>query len=220
MDRQSKNTDDYGDNFVITIGRQFGSGGRELGKILARELGIDYYDKELLVESAKLAGVHPQFFEEKDERFPSFFHGIFSFAMGCTPICYYTGTSAIGEDGLYKAMSDFLLTTARKKSFVVVGRSADYILRDHPRCVNLFVHAPVEDCIRRITSRNDAIDPEKARILAEKTNRWRAEYYNFFTDKTWGDAASYHLTINSSDLPMADNAALVIEYLRRRGIVK
>ena len=125
--------------FVITVGRQFGSGGRELGKALAEALEIEYYDKELLVESAKLAGVNPEYFEKKDERFPTFLQGLFSFSMGVTPMCYYTGTSSITDDGLYKSISDFLLKTSKEKSFVVVGRSADYILRDHPRCVNIFV---------------------------------------------------------------------------------
>ena len=131
--------------FVITVGRQFGSGGRELGKALAEALEIEYYDKELLVESAKLAGVNPEYFEKKDERFPTFLQGLFSFSMGVTPMCYYTGASSISDDGLYKSISDFLLKTSREKSFVVVGRSADYILREHPRCVNIFVHAPMEE---------------------------------------------------------------------------
>lgn len=205
--------------FVITVGRQFGSGGRELGKALARELGISYYDKELLVEAARRAGVDPAYFESRDERFPNFFHGLFSFSMGVTPMCYYTGAGAITDDGLYKAVSDFLLQKSKEESFVVVGRSADYILRDHPRTANIFVHAPMEECVRRITSREDALTPEKAEQLARRTNKWRADYYNFFTDKEWGHASGYDLTINSSLLPMADNVALVKEFLRRRGFI-
>ncbi len=205
--------------FVITVGRQFGSGGRELGKALAEALEIEYYDKELLVESAKLAGVNPEYFEKKDERFPTFLQGLFSFSMGVTPMCYYTGTSSIADDGLYKSISDFLLKTSREKSFVVVGRSADYILREHPRCVNIFIHAPIEDCVRRITRRNDAIDEAKAAAMARKTNKWRADYYNFFTDKTWGDAKSYDLTIDSSLMSMEYNVLLIKEYLRLRGII-
>ncbi len=205
--------------FVITVGRQFGSGGRELGKALAEALEIEYYDKELLVESAKLAGVNPEYFEKKDERFPTFLQGLFSFSMGVTPMCYYTGTSSIADDGLYKSISDFLLKTSREKSFVVVGRSADYILREHPRCVNIFIHAPIEDCVRRITRRNDAIDEAKAAAMARKTNKWRADYYNFFTDKTWGDAKSYDLTIDSSLMSMENNVLLIKEYLRLRGII-
>lgn len=206
-------------HFVITVGRQFGSGGRELGKALADALGIAYYDKELLVESAKLAGVNPDFFRKKDERFPTFLQGLFSFAMGVTPMCYYTGASSISDDGLYKSISDFLLSIAGEKSFVVVGRSSDYILRDHPRCVNLFVHAPMSDCVRRIMARNDAIAADKAEAMARKTNKWRADYYNFFTDKTWGDAKSYDLTIDSSRMPMSANVELVRTYLRLRGFI-
>lgn len=205
--------------FVITVGRQFGSGGRVLGKALAEALGIDYYDKELLVESAKLAGVNPEYFEKKDERFPTFLQGVFSFSMGVTPMCYYTGSSSITDDGLYKSISDFLLKTSKEKSFVVVGRSADYILREHPRCVNIFVHAPLEECVKRITSRNDAIDEIKAAAIAKKTNKWRAEYYNFFTDKQWGDAKSYDLTIDSSLMSMENNVQLIIDYLKLRGII-
>ncbi len=205
--------------FVITVGRQFGSGGRVLAKALAETLGIAYYDKELLVESAKHAGVNPDFFEKKDERFPTFLQGLFSFSMGVTPMCYYTGASSISDDGLYKSISEFLQHTAREKSFVVVGRSSDYILRHHPRCVNIFVHAPMEECVKRITGRNDAIDPVKAEAMARKTNKWRADYYNFFTDKTWGDAKSYDLTIDSSLLPMEANVELIKTYLRLRGFI-
>ncbi|MBO5456853.1 MAG: cytidylate kinase-like family protein [Muribaculaceae bacterium] len=205
--------------FVITVGRQFGSGGRELGKALAEALEIEYYDKELLVESAKLAGVNPEYFEKKDERFPTFLQGLFSFSMGVTPMCYYTGASSITDDGLYKSISDFLLKTSKEKSFVVVGRSADYILRDHSRCVNIFVHAPLEECVKRIMGRNDAIDEAKASAIAKKTNKWRAEYYNFFTDKQWGDAKSYDLTLDSSIMSMENNVELIKEYLRLRGIL-
>lgn len=212
-----KKTDEK--NYVITVGRQFGSGGRELGKALANELGINYYDKELLAEAARQAGVDPEYFESRDERFPSFMHGLFSFSMGVTPMCYYTGTGAITDDGLYKATSNFLLEKADSESFVVVGRSADYILRDHPRVTNIFVHAPMEECVRRITSRADALTAEKAEALARRTNKWRADYYNFFTDKEWGHATSYDLTIDSSLLTMADNVAIVKEFLRRRGYI-
>lgn len=205
--------------FVITVGRQFGSGGRILAKAIADSLGIAYYDKELLVESAKHAGVNPEFFEKKDERFPTFLQGLFSFSMGVTPMCYYTGASSITDDGLYKSISEFLLHTAEEKSFVVVGRSSDYILRHHPRCVNIFVHAPMEECVKRIMERNDAIDATKAEAIAKKTNKWRADYYNFFTDKNWGDAKSYHLTLDSSLLTMEQNVELVKSYLRLRGFI-
>lgn len=205
--------------YVITVGRQFGSGGRELGKLLAEQLGIDYLDKELLVEAARRAGVNPAFFERNDERFPTFLHGLFSFSLGATPMCYYTGASAISDDGLYKALSDYLIDLASKKSFVVVGRTADYVLRHHPRVTNIFVHARIEDCVRRITERSDAVTPEKAEALARRTNRLRADYYNFFTDKEWGNAASYHLTLDSSTLSIPQCAEMVKTHLRLRRFI-
>lgn len=205
--------------FVITVGRQFGSGGRELAQALAQALEIDYYDKELLVKAANHSGIAHEFFENNDEKFPSFLHGLFSFTMGVTPMCYYTGGGSITDDSLYKSVSDFILAESQKNSFVVVGRTADYILRDHPRVVNIFLHAPMEECVKRITARADALTPEKAAALAKRTNRWRADYYNFFTDKEWGNASSYDLTIDTSLMPMDKIVDLVISYLKLRGII-
>ncbi|MBQ9076409.1 MAG: cytidylate kinase-like family protein [Muribaculaceae bacterium] len=203
-------------NYVITIGRQFGSGGRELGKLLADTLGIAYYDKELLCEAAKQAGVSKEFFEKSDERFPSFLSGMLSFNMGYNPMSFYAASTSISDDSIYRAQSDFILSIARKESCVIVGRSADYILREHPRCLKLFIHAPIEDCIRRIMKRGDKTTAEQARTLAEKTNKLRSHYYNFYTDKKWGDAASYDLTFDSSLLPMESIVAIVKEYITRR----
>ena len=203
-------------NYVITIGRQFGSGGREIGKLVAERLGIAYYDKELLCEAAKKAGVSPEFFEKSDEKFPKFFSGLFSFTMGYNPYTLYAGSSSISDDTLYRAQSDFIHSVAEKHSCVIVGRSADYVLRDHPRCANVFIHAPIEECVKRIMRRGDKTTPEQAKALAEKTNKLRAGYYNFYSDKTWGDAKTYHLTIDSSSMTTADVAALICDYVTRR----
>lgn len=203
-------------NFVITIGRQFGSGGRVLGRLLADRLGIEFYDKKLLAEAAERSGVNAEFFEKADEKAPSFLSGLFSFSFGYNPVPCYSGSTSISDDSIYKAQSDFITTLAAKNSCIIVGRSADYVLRDHPRCVNLFVHAPIEDCVARILKRGDKTTPEQARIMAEKINKLRANYYNFYTDKTWGDAASYDLTFDSSLLPMEDIADIVVDYVKRR----
>lgn len=203
-------------NFVITIGRQFGSGGRELGKLLASTFGIEYYDKELLQEAAKQAGMSPEFFAQSDERAPSFLSGIFAVGTGYNPASCYSCSSSLSGDGVYYAQSDFIRQIANEKSCVIVGRSADYVLREHPRCVNIFVHSSEEDCIARIMRRGDKPTPEQARTIAQKTNKLRANYYNFYTDKRWGDAASYDLTINTSLLKMEDAVAVIAEYIRRR----
>ena len=204
-------------NFVITIGRQFGSGGRELGSKLAKELGIAYYDKELLEEAAKQAGISEDIIERSDERFPSFFNAFLPVSIGYNPAASYLGSSStISADNLYKAQSDVSENIAHRHSCVIVGRSADYVLRNHPRLVSIFVHANIDDCIDRIMSRGDCKTREEARAKAEKTNKLRASYYNFYTDKTWGNAASYDLTINSSTMPMDKIVKIIADFVRCR----
>lgn len=202
-------------NIVITIGRQFGSGGRLLGQHLAKALGMKYYDKELLHEAAKKAGLSEEFFEKSDERSPSFLSGIFSFAQGFNPINYFAGSSAISDDSIYRAQSDFIHSLAEQGPCVIVGRTADYVLRDYPHLVNIFVHAPMDLCIKRIMAR-DNISADKARAKAERINKLRSGYYNFYTDKTWGMAGSYHLTIDTSLLDINDIVELIKDYIIRR----
>ena len=204
------------DNIVVTIGRQFGSGGRELGREIARRLGFDYYDKELLSRAAADAGVSEEFVRDNDERFPRFISSVLSFNMGVSSLAWYQNPSSISSDSLYGSQSDVIRRLAMKSPCVIVGRTADYVLRDFPRLVNIFVHAPVEACVDRIIARGDTVDRQKARQLAEKTNRLRAGYYNFYTDKRWGDAKSYDLTLDTSSLSTGDAAELVIQYVKRR----
>ena len=142
-----------------------------------------------------------ELFKRSDENVPKFLNGIFSFSMGYNPYTVYTGSTSISDDNLYRAMSDLIHSLAEKSSCVIVGRSSDYVLRDHPRCINVFV---------------DSLTEQQARSLAEKTNKLRAGYYNFYTDKTWGDAKTYDLTIDSSTMPMDDIAEVVCDYVRRR----
>ena len=205
-------------NIVVTIGRQFGSGGRELGKKLADRIGAKYYDKELLREAAKQAGVSEEFFERRDERFPSFINGVFSFAFGYNSINCYSGSTSISDDSIYRAQSDFVHSLANEETCVIVGRTADYVLRDHPRVVNVFVHAPEEACVARIMRRNepDVATEEKAKTKARRMNKLRANYYNFYTDKTWGEAASYDLTFDTSKLSMDGIVETIVQYIRHR----
>lgn len=206
-----------GKNIVVTIGRQFGSGGRELGRKLADRMAISYYDKELLSQAAKRAGVSQEFFEKADERFPKFLSGIYAFSHGMNPLNAYAGTTSISGDSLYRAQSDFIHQLAQESSCIIVGRTADYVLRDHPNVVNIFVHAPVEECVKRITARaGDESNADKARAKFHKINKLRASYYNFYTDKTWGAASSYHLTFDTSLLSIDNIVEVVVDYINRR----
>lgn len=212
------------ENLVITIGRQFGSGGRELGNKLATRLGIKYYDKELLSEAARRAGMSEEFFKENDERFPKFLNGIFSFAFGFNSINCYSGSTSISSDSLYRAQSDFIHSLADEHPCVIVGRSSDYVLRDHKKLVNIFVHADEDSCAARIMRRRnddhstgqEPMTVEKAKAMARKVNKLRANYYNFYTDKTWGDASSYDLTFDTSKMSMDDIVEVIADYVNRR----
>jgi len=204
------------EKYVITIGRSFGSGGRALGRMLAERLGIDFYDKELLYRAAEKAGLNPEYIERNDERAPRFISGLIPFAAGYYPMSWFTDPASISSDNIYKAQCELIRELAAGRPCVIVGRSADYVLRDYPNLVSIFVHAPVDECVRRIVGRGECTDIEAARTMAERTNRLRANYYNFYTDRQWGHAATYDLTFDSSKLPLRDIADLVIAYLRRR----
>lgn len=204
-------------NVVVTVGRQFGSGGREFGRRLAARLNIGYYDKELMTEAARHSGMRKEFFAESDERAPGFMDGLFSFAMGYAPTTYFSGSTAISDDSIYRAQSDFIRYLAQTESCVVVGRTADYVLRDTGRVVSIFVHAPMDACVARIMAREEGnMTAKSVRARAERVNKLRAGYYNFYTDKVWGAAASYDLTLDTSLLPMDELVELAARYVIAR----
>ena len=201
-------------NLIITIGRQFGSGGREVGKIVAELLGINYYDKELILEASKASGLCAECFERVDEKAPNRFFNALS--MG-----WLSGASGLPADGwsddmIFRVQADVIRDIAEKHSAVIVGRCADYILREHPGCVSVFIHANETDCARRIMARNSGVSQIDARTLAQKRNKIRASYYNFYTDKVWGDGASYDLCINSSALCAQAVAELIVDFAKRK----
>lgn len=204
------------EKYVISIGRSFGSGGRELGRRIAERLGIGFYDKKLLVKAAEKAGYNIEFFESGDEKAPKMLGGIIPFSMGFYPMSWLGETPGSGSDKVYRAQYDFIRELAQNEACVIVGRSADYILRDMPNVVNIFVHAPIDRCAERIVERNECTSLADARSLAERTNKLRANFYNFYTDKRWGHASSYDLCIDSSLIPMESAVDLIVDYVKLR----
>lgn len=201
--------------YVIAIGRQFGCGGREIGQLIAKGLGVAYYDKELLSEAAKSSGVNEDFFEAADERSPRFFSSLWSFNLGYNTGAYFIGDTPLSDDSIYRAQSEVMTQLADRGPCVIVGRTADYLLRDHCKVVSMFVHSSIEDRVQRIMSRGDAKTEKEAREKAEKKNKLRAEYYNFYTDKKWGDAASYDLSIDASLLGTQATAMFIIDFIKK-----
>lgn len=202
------------EKWVVAIGRQYGSGGREIGRRVAEELGIDYYDKELLIEAARQSGMSEHLFEAADERSPRFFANIWSFNLGLNSGSYFMGDTPLSDDHIYRAQSEVMMTLADRGPCVMVGRTADYVLRKHCQVVSVFIHAPIESCVSRLLSRGECATDDEARSLIEKKNRLRAEYYNFYTDKQWGEASSYDLTLDSSVLGPMDTAKMIANYVR------
>lgn len=204
------------DTFVINIGRQLGSGGKSIAGIIARRLGIGLYDKELINLAAKQSGLCPELFEQVDEKS--------SKTMLATLIGYlrapFAGddaglTNFLTNDALFKIQSDVIRDVAAKESCIFVGRCADYILRDHPQAVNVFVTADDADRVHRIRERQGCTEAE-ARTLMERGDARRADYYDYYSSRTWGTASTYHLCLNSSVLGEEGTADVIVEFAARK----
>ncbi len=185
-------------DFIIVIGRQYGAGGRKLGKRLAETLNVPYYDKELLSEAADALGFSKELFLKADEKKPSILRSFLSFNYGSPSASFSSYT--LTDDNLYRAQSDVIKSICEKGSCVIVGRTADYVMREHPGLLSIFVHAPEEHRAKAILERGEAKSMEEALEKARKFDRSRESYYNYFTNRHWGRADNYDLTFNSSRL--------------------
>lgn len=202
------------DKFVITIGRQLGSGGREIGQKLSARLGIAFYDKELLRIASKESGLKEEFFERVDEqKHFSLFPGLLGIRSSMTDDFF--SNYYLSNETLFKIQSDVMRRLAEEGSSIFVGRCADYVLKGRRDCLNLFISANTEDRIRRIAESHE-ITEEKAREIIEKTDKSRSAYYNYFSAKTWGAAESYHLCINSSILGIESTVDLICRVAEER----
>ena len=155
--------------YVVTLGRQFGCGAREIGQLVAKMLGIEYYDKRLLLEAAKASGVAPAIFEASDEKTPKFFSSLWSFNLGYYSGALFVGDQLVKEDNVYQAQSQVMVELAKKGPCVIVGRSADYILRNEVQVISIFLHSPMEDRIKRIIKRGDCKTKKEAKEIRDRT---------------------------------------------------
>ncbi|MFI3207704.1 MAG: cytidylate kinase-like family protein [Eubacteriales bacterium] len=198
---------------IITIGRQFGSGGREIGVIIAEELGIKLYDKEMLKIASEESGLCEEFFEKHDEKPTSSF--LYSLVMDTYAMNY--STNAFSDMPLnhkvFLAQYNAIKKIASEDSCILIGRCADYALDDIQECSRIFVHANMESRIHRIARIYDLTDT-KAKDLILKTDKKRSAYYNYFSNKKWGYAESYDLSIDSSILGPRETANAIIEYVK------
>ena len=195
-------------SLIITIGRQFGSGGHEIGEKLAKKLGIKFYDKELIKLIAKQSGLCEKVLESYDEKPTNSL--LYSIVMDIYPSVMYTGPTI--DQQIYQANYDTIRRLADGEPCVIVGRCADYILRDHPELVSVFVHANSDFRAARIAEEYKLPDA-KVRDLLVKTDKKRASYYNFQSEKQWGEASSYNLCIESSEVGIDGAVDLIMDYI-------
>ena len=184
-------------NKVITISRQYGSGGREIGAKLAERFGVPFYDNELITRAAKESGYAEAAFENAERKATNSF--LYSLAMGMNSY----GNQDLGfshlslDDRIYLAQSNVIRKVAAEGPCIIVGRCADYILRDLDNVVNVFIWADIKFRIERAI-RVDGLNPNKAEEAILKIDKSRANYYNYHASEKWGRAENYHLSVNSS----------------------
>jgi cytidylate kinase len=204
-------------NYIINIGRQLGSGGREIGQKLSSRLGIPFYDKELIRIASKESGLQEEVFEKADEKKHfSLFGGLLGLRGSATNEIYLN--YYLTDETLFKIQSDVIRSLAEKQSCLFVGRCADYILKENPRCLNVFISADLDDRIKRIAEIQH-LPENKAKDYIEKTDKNRARYYNYFSDKAWGVAESYHLCINSSVLGIDETVSFISLIAEKRFVL-
>lgn len=199
-------------NKIITITRQFGSGGHDIGKALSEKLDIPFYDKELISIAAKESGIAPEVFETVDEKATNSL--LYSLSMGFNH--YSNGFTATEDlpfnDRLYILQHKIIKELAEKENFVVVGRCADYVLRENPNVVKVYIYADIESRIKRAVERHD-IDSVRAKQAVVKADKNRANYYSFYSGKKWGLADNYDLCINSTNLTVDQAVEVILSYI-------
>ena len=198
-------------NTIITISRDFGSNGREIGKRVAEKLSIKWYDKDLMKRAAEKSGLCTEIFENHDEKPTSSF--LYNLVMDTYSFGYSSSNyidMPIGHK-VFLAQFDAIKSLAEQESCVIVGRCADYALADKPNVVNVFIRADLEDRIKNVSKRLD-ISNNKAKDLCHKKDKQRSSYYNYYTSKKWGDSRSYDLCINLSKISIDDAVDMIISY--------
>ena len=199
-------------NKIYTIGREFGSGGREVGEKLAAKLGIKLYDKELLQQAAKDSGFCEEIFENHDENPTNSF--LYSLVMDTYSVSGYSAAPFLDmplNHKVFLAQFETIKKIAEKESCVIVGRCADYALSDNPDCINIFIHADLDVRIKNV-SRNLNITENKARDIINKTDKQRASYYNYYTSKKWGDSKSYNLSLDAGKLGTDNCVEMILKF--------
>ena len=188
---------------IITISREFGSGGRFIGEEVAKKLGIKYYDKDIIGQIAEKSGFSPKYIQENAELSPK--KGLFAYAFAGRDI---TGKSV--EDMVYEAQRKVIMEIAEKESCIIIGRNADFILKDREDVLNVFIHGDEPEKVKRICKLYHVTETDAIKMMADIDKR-RMTNYRFYTDQKWGMAGNYTLSLNSSQLGYDRCEQVIIE---------
>lgn len=191
---------------IITISREFGSGGRFIGEEVAKKLGIAYYDKNIINQIAEESGLSPDYIQESAELSPK--KGIFAYALAGRDI---TGKSV--EDMVYEAQRKVILELAEKEPCVIIGRNADFILKDRDDVLNVFIHGNMPKKMKRICQLYNVSEQDAVKMMTD-TDKRRMTNYNFYTDQRWGKASNYTLCLNSSQLGYNKCEEIIMECVK------
>lgn len=201
--------------FCITIGREYGSGGKDIGQKLAKTLNVKCYDRELLELSAQNSDFCKEIFENHDEKPNNSF--LYSVVMDSHSFGGYAAPSFFEmplNQKIFLAQFETIKKIAQQESCVLVGRCADYALQDHPECTNVFIHADMPFKIKHLMESDSSIENEDdAENIIEKQDKKRNSYYNYYTSKKWADSRSYDLTLNASDLGIDGCVQAICRYV-------
>ena len=191
---------------IITISREFGSGGRFIGEEVAKKLGIAYYDKDIINQIAEESGLSPDYIQESAELSPK--KGILAYALAGRDI---TGKSV--EDMVYEVQRKVILELAEKEPCVIIGRNADFILKDRDDVLNVFIHGNMPEKMKRICQLYNVSEQDAVKMMTD-TDKRRVTNYNFYTDQRWGKASNYTLCLNSSQLGYDKCEEIIMECVK------
>ena len=200
---------------IITIARQYGSGGKTIGQMLANDLGIPFYSREILRLASDDSGIREELFNQADEKLRS------NPLFGASKKVYTGGLISpesddfVSSENLFNYQAKVINELAEKGSCVIVGRCADFVLKDRADVVSVFVHAPADYCMERAMERNDMSRKEMEKFIA-KTDKYRGDFYHYYTGNVWNDARNYDLCLNSSKLGFEKCVEEIKAYIKVR----
>ena len=201
--------------YVITIARGFGSGGKTIGKLLAERLDIDYYDNDLIRLASEESGINLELFGKADERVKMNLFKRYNRSYG-SKLIPPDSDEFVSTDNLFNYQAKIIRELADKQNCIIIGRCGDYILKDNPRVIRLYVYADRKTCIKNVTDRYD-VSPKEAHERIVSLDRARAAYYKYYTGKNWEDVNNYDLCLNTSKISFDKAVDIIVDYMKQMG---